>query len=321
MYFRFILPSAALLFAASCSPIASSSRPETAPEAAEPAPETAGDTPRFETPALFRSMFPAWFEPAEPFRVIGNVYFVGSEGLGIFLIQTPDGHILIDGGLPENAPMALASIRALGFDPADVKILLNTHAHFDHSGGLAELKSVTGAPLYASEGDRSALEGGFYLGSEDEHTVDAPPVTVDKVIADGDTVSLGGTTLTARITPGHTRGCTSWWLTVEEADQPYDVLIFCSATVAANRLVPNPQYEGIVDDYRRTFDITKDWAPDVFLANHPEFSGMWQARARQADGDALAFIDNTAFPAFIRRMGNEFEDKLAAQQADAGSGN
>jgi len=289
-----------------------------APPAVQAPAEAQPEGRTWSTPDAIREMFPTWLEPAEPFRVIGNIYYIGSKGLGLYLVTTPDGDILIDGGLPENADMALASIRKLGFDPADVKILLNTHAHFDHSGGLARLKQVTGAPFYASEGDRSALEGGFYLGSEDLHEVDAPPVKVDHVIADGETVSLGGTTLTARITPGHTRGCTSWWLTVEEAGKPYDVLLFCSATVAANRLAPDPQYDGIVDDYRHTFEITKDWKPDVFLANHPEFSGLWKARARQEAGDLLAFVDDTAFPAYIQAMQADFEKQLAKQQAAAG---
>lgn len=306
---RTVLPAFALL-AAACTPAAPAD-PQTAPEAPETEAAAAPDTVSDAMAAMYRS----WLEPAEPFRVIGNVYYVGSRGLGMYLIDTSDGLIVLDGGLPQNADMVLASIRQLGFDPADVKILLNSHAHFDHSGGLAKIKDVTGAEFIASEGDRSALEGGFYLGSEDDHDLDAPPVQVDRIIADGGTVSLGGTVLTARITPGHTRGCTSWRLSVEEAGAPYDVLFFCSATVAANRLAPDPQYEGIVDDYQHTFDITKDWQPDVFLANHPDFSGLWQARARQVDGDTLAFADREKFPAFMARMRSDFEKTLAAQTA------
>lgn len=308
---RTILPAFALM-AAACAPAAPAD-PQTAPEAPETEAAAAPDAVSDAMAAMYRS----WLEPAESFRVLGNVYYVGSRGLGMYLIDTSDGLIVLDGGLPQNADQVLEGIRQLGFDPADVKILLNSHAHFDHSGGLAKLKDVTGAELIASEGDRSALEGGFYLGSEDDHDLDAPPVKVDRIIADGDTVSLGGTVLTARITPGHTRGCTSWWLTTEDGSAAYDVLFFCSATVAANRLSPDPQYAGIVDDYRRTFDITKDWQPDVFLANHPDFSGLWQARARQVDGDTLAFVDREKFPAFIARMQADFEKTLAAQTAAA----
>lgn len=298
------LPLAALLFAA-CT------QEPSAPAAANELSAAESEAPEDPLAAMYRS----WVEPAEPFRIIGNVWFVGSKGLGMYLIDTGDGLIVLDGGLPQNADMVLASIRQLGFAPADVKILLNSHAHFDHSGGLAKLKEVTGARLIATEKDQSALEGGFYLGSEDDHSMDAPPVTVDANIADGETVSLGDTTLTAKLTPGHTRGCTSWWMTVEEAGAPYEVLFFCSATVAANRLAPDPQYEGIVADYQHTFEITKDWTPDVFLTNHPEFAGLWQARARQVAGDPLAFVDRTTFPAYISGLKTDFEAKLTEQSA------
>ncbi len=263
-----------------------------------------------------RASVPAWFEPFDPFRIIGPVHYVGSRGLGMFFIPTDEGHILIDGGIPENAPMIAENIRTLGYAPEDIRILLNTHAHFDHSGGLAEMKALSGAQLIASEGDRSALEGGFYLGFEDNAAFDAPPVAVDRVIGDGETVSLGGITLTANVTPGHTRGCTSWTLTVEEAGTDYDVLIFCSASVALNRLVREPQYPGIVEDYRKTFRITHDWRPDVFLSNHAEFFAMEAKRARQIGGDALAFVDPDAFPPFIAKAKNDFKSDLKRQQAE-----
>ncbi|MCI5048123.1 MAG: subclass B3 metallo-beta-lactamase [Aquisalinus sp.] len=263
----------------------------------------------------FRTLQPTWFQAAEPFRVIGDLHFVGVQGLAIYFIPTPDGHILIDGGTPQNAPLIIQSIRDLGYDPREIKILLNTHAHFDHSGGLAAMKEMSGAELIASEGDRSALESGYYLGYEDVPWLSAPPVIVDKVIADEETVTLGDVTLTAHMTPGHTRGCTSWSLTVEEAGQPYEVLIFCSATVALNRLEAPPQYEGINADYRYTFEKVGNWVPDVFLANHPGFFGMKEKRARQVDGDALAFVDETEFPVFIDRMEEWFDAALAKQRA------
>lgn len=304
----FLLTSALMAGLAACSEKAATPEPERfIAEQAEPVAPANTDVAPGEP---FSDLYLSWIEPAEPFRVIGNVYFVGTTGLGMYLIDTGAGLIVLDGGLERNADMVLSSIRALGFDPADVKILLNTHAHLDHSGGLARIKEVTGAKLIASKEDQSALEGGFYLGSEDNHSLDAPPVNVDANIADGETVSLGNTTLTARLTPGHTRGCTSWWMTVEENGTPYEVLFFCSATVAANRLAPDPQYEGIVADYRHTFEITKDWTPDVFLANHPEFTGLWQTRTQQLAGDKLAFVDRTIFPAYISELETDFTLKL-----------
>jgi len=265
----------------------------------------------------WRKIFPSWYTPVTPYRIIGSgkagIYYVGTEGLGIYFIPTSAGHIVIDGGMPGEGQYVADAIRKLGFDPKDIKILLNSHAHLDHSGGLAELKALTGAQMIASEGDRSALEGGFYLGSEEDSGVNAPPVQVDRIIADGETLTLGDVTLTAHITPGHSRGCTSWTMPVEQGSQTYQALFFCSATVAANRLVGPPQYEGIVDDYRRTFAMTKNWKPDVFLTNHPEFSGMMEKRERQQAGDPLAFVDRTGFPAMMAKLEQAFEAAMQKQ--------
>jgi metallo-beta-lactamase class B len=266
--------------------------------------------------AAFAQGWPAaWTTPTPGFRIIDNVYWVGTDGLASYLITTPKGHILIDAGVREDAPLIEKNIAALGFKLTDVKILLNSHAHFDHSGGLAQIKKDSGATLIASAGDRSALEGGFYLGSESNHAFDAPPVKVDAEIADGQTVSLGGVTLTAHLTPGHTRGCTSYGLTVHDGARALNALVFCSATVAANRLVGRPQYPGIVDDYRKTFAVARALRVDVFLAPHPEFFSMAQKRVRMAAGAPNPFIDPTEFPAFIDRAEADFNRQLAAQEA------
>lgn len=265
----------------------------------------------------WRQNFPTWYAPVTPYRIIGSgktgIYYVGTEGLGIYFIPTSAGHIVIDGGMPGEGAYVADAIRKLGFDPKDIRILLNSHAHLDHSGGLAELKALTGAQMIASEGDRSALEGGFYLGSEDQPALNAPPVQVDRTIADGETLTLGDVTLTAHITPGHSRGCTSWTMPVEQGGKTYQALFFCSATVAANRLVGPPQYEGIVDDYRKTFAMTRDWRPDIFLANHPEFAGMPAKRERQQAGDPLAFVDREGFPAMMAKLEQAFEAALEKQ--------
>ncbi len=260
--------------------------------------------------AFIREDVPAWLEPQAPFQIVDNLYYVGSKGLAVYLITGEYGHILIDGGLPETAPMVLGNITALGFQPSDVSLLLNTHAHADHAGGLAALKAATGAMLYASGGDRSALEGGFYLGSEDQTALRFPPVKVDEEIYDGTLIHRGDMFLVANMTPGHSRGCTSWTLNVSDGDKELDVLIFCSATVAANRLSGPPQYEGIVEDYRATFAKITQWRPDIFLANHPEFFGMAQKRAAQLAGDRAAFVDVEAFPSLSARLQSEFEAAL-----------
>lgn len=264
-------------------------------------------------PSPWAASNPDWVERIEPFRVTGEIYYVGTRGLSSFLIATPYGHFLIDGGLPENAGVIAQNIKSLGFDVKDVKFLLNSHAHFDHSGGLAALKKMTGATLVSSEGDRWALESGLVPGSQDDPKFAAPPVKVDRTIGDAQSLTLGDVTLTAHLTPGHTKGCTSW--TMNSAGK--DVLFFCSATVAANRLAGPPQYDGIVDDYRATFAKAKNWRPDVFLSNHPGVFAMEEKRARLAAGDKDAFVDAQGFPAMMEKLEVAFEKALAEQTAKA----
>ncbi len=267
------------------------------------------------TPASAQTQRERWNEPSEAFRIIDNVYYVGTGGLGSYLITTPQGHFLIDGALPESVPQIEQHIKALGFKLTDVKYLLNSHAHYDHSGGLQQLKKDTGATFAAMDGDVSALEGGFYLGSESNKSLSAPPVKADRVLHDGDTLTLGGISLKANLTPGHTRGCTSWSMTVHDNGKPYEALIFCSATVAANRLVGPPQYPGIVADYRKTFAKAKTMKVDVFLAPHPEFFDLAGKRAKQKGGaTANPFIDPGAFQPFMKALEAAFDRDLKAQE-------
>ena len=286
------------------------------------APATGDAVPRLSLAALAEAEPPSsiptqreiWNRPAEPFHVIGNVYYVGTKGLSSWLIDTSKGLILIDGALPESAPQIEQHIVALGFKLKDVKILLNSHAHFDHSGGLAQLKRDTGAILIASAGDKVSLETGTYLGSEDVHAFDAPPVKVDRVVADGGTVTLGTTVLTAHLTPGHTRGCTTYTLSVIEYAVGHGVIFFCSASVAANRLAPKEQYPGIVADYRSTFYTAENMGADVFLAPHQEFFHLWEKRARMAAGAPNPFVDPNELQTFIAAAKAAFEKELARQQ-------
>ena len=257
-----------------------------------------------------------WNSPGEAFKIIDNTYYVGTGGIGVYLITTPQGHFLIDGALQESVPQIEGHIKELGFKLTDVKYLLTSHAHLDHTGGLAQLKKDTGATMISSEGDWSALESGAYLGSESNHSLNSVPVKVDRTIADGGALTLGGVTLKANITPGHTRGCTSWGWQVKEGGKSYDVLDFCSATVAANRLVGPPQYPGIVTDYERTFVKVRKMHVDVFLAPHPEFYDEAAKRAKQKAGaSANPFIDPTEFGPFIDKAEADFKKQLAAQEA------
>lgn len=248
----------------------------------------------------------AWNQPMKPFRVIGNVYYVGVSGVSSFLITTPKGLILLDGGLPESAPLIEKNIAALGFKLSDVKYLLNSHAHFDHSGGLAELKRLSGAQLVASRRDSNALTE----GKDNSY----PPVKVDRAIDDQATVQLGDVTLTAHLTPGHTRGCTTWTTLVSENGKTYNVMFFCSTTVAGNRLVNNTEYPQIVSDYRQSFTKLKKLSCDVFLAPHGEFFHLAEKQKKISAGGPNPFIDPTEFSAFIKQSEQDFERELKEQQ-------
>ena len=266
---------------------------------------------------LLAAMKVKWNTPTEPFKMIGNVYYVGTDGLASYLITSPQGHILVDTVMPESTAQIKASIEKLGFKIGDIKYLLNTHAHIDHTGGLAEMKQASGAQLVAGEADRPLLEGGYYPGAQEETALAFPPVKVDRTVHEGDTVTSGDVTLTAHETPGHSPGCTSWTFTVKDGDASRSVLIFCSATVALNRLVPNPTYLGIVDDYRKTFARAKEMKPDVLLAPHPEMYNMPEKRAKIADGAPNPFVSPGEFNAYAAKLEKAFEDSLAKQTAAA----
>lgn len=256
----------------------------------------------------------AWNKPQQPFHIIGNLYYVGMAGVSAFLIKTDDGLILTDGALPESAPAIEQHIKALGFRLSDVKILLNSHAHFDHSGGLAQLKKDTGAALYASRQDTPVLESG-HIAFGPASKADAPPVHVDHQIVDGQTVSLGGVTLTAHVTPGHTQGCTSWSMPLKDGGKTYDVLFFCSISVAGNPLVHNSAYPAIADDYRASFAKLAKLHADIFLAPHGEQFGLAGKLAKMTPGAPNPFIDPGEKDRFLAAMRADFDAQLAKQTA------
>lgn len=261
----------------------------------------------------------SWTAPTEPFKVADNLYYVGTEGLSAWLLTSAKGHVLIDGAMPTSGGPILASIQKLGFKPSDVKVILNTHAHFDHSGGLAELKTATGAKLAASRGDVPALESGKYIGSEDVAAFDTPPVKVDRVLKDGEKVSVGPITLTAHVTPGHTKGCTTWTFPLKVDGQVRQALLYCSTSVAANRLVSKtkgPQYPGIVADYETSFAKLKTMKADVFLAPHAEQMGLAAKRAKLAQGGPNPFVNPAELPAVVAASEKAFRADLARQQQE-----
>ncbi len=254
-----------------------------------------------------------WNEPFEPFTIIDNIHYVGTQGVSAFLITTPKGHILIDGILAQSVPQIIANIRALGFNVRDVKYLLNSHAHIDHAGGLAGLQRASGAKMLASAADRPTLEAGA-IGFGPTKDMPFPPIRVDRVIGDDDTVTLGGVTLIAHLTPGHTAGCTSWSMAVRGADgRPHIAFFHCSATVAGQSLVPE-SWPGMIAAYRATFAKVRAFKADVFLAPHENFFDLKGKRARQLAGDANAFVDANALQIFNDEMERAFDDELERQR-------
>ncbi|HEY4076391.1 MAG TPA: subclass B3 metallo-beta-lactamase [Rhizomicrobium sp.] len=273
----------------------------------------AGITPAFAQDPFSQTRID-WNKPYKPFRVIANVYYVGMAGVSAFLIVTPKGDILTDGGLPESAPQIEKNIQALGFKLRDVKILLNSHAHFDHAGGLAKLKADTGAHLYASAQDRPFLESGHITFGPSIATP-FPPVKVDHVVADGDTVSLGGVTLTANITPGHTPGCTTWTMPLTDAGTRHKMMFFCSISVAGNPLTGSAAYPAITDDYKKSFARLDKMDADVFLAPHGGQFGLDAKVAKMKPGAPNPFVDAGELRRFLREARKDYDAELAKQFA------
>jgi len=245
-------------------------------------------------------------QPVAPFHIIGNIYYVGASDITSYLIVTPQGDILLDGGFVETAPQIEANIRTLGFKLADVKILLNSHEHLDHAGGLAELKRLTGAHLVAMAEEVPALESGASF----------PAVTPDRVIHDGDTIKLGGVTMTAHLTPGHTRGCTTWTMVTKDAGNSYNVVFVGSASVLPNyKLIDRPgdpaTYPGIEADYEKTFRVLKSLPCDVFLGAHGSFYSLAQKReVMLTNPPQNPFIDPWGYRAYITRAEAAFQAEL-----------
>lgn len=254
-----------------------------------------------------------WNQPAAPFRIVDNVYYVGTSGLAAYLVTGRRGHVLIDGGLPESAPLIAANVERLGFNLKDVRYLLINHAHFDHAGGLAQLKRRTGARLVANGAEKRDLESGSTRGRPElDHF---PPVRIDRAIRDGEELRLGDIQLRAVLTPGHTRGCTSWLLTSPKSS----VLFACSLTVAGQNLIDDPTYPAAAADFRRTFQKLRAIKADTFLNFHPDFFDLDEKRARQLSGNEDAFIDSSELARQVRRAEQGFAEELSRQRQAKGT--
>lgn len=256
----------------------------------------------------------SWNQPVAPFRIAANIYYVGASDITSYLITTPKGHILIDSGFPETVPQIKANIAALGFKLTDVKIILNSHAHFDHAGGIAELKRLTGAKFYASEKDLPLFQAG---GLGDPNYGDRFPfeaVTPDATFKDGKKIKLGGTTLTANITSGHTPGCTTWTTTALDNKIKYNVIFVCSTSAPGYKLIDNPKYRNIISDYNATFERLKKLPVDIFLASHGNAYDLETKIAKLKAGGPNPFVDPEGYRAYLKQSEENFRKSLAVQR-------
>ncbi len=255
-----------------------------------------------------------WDDPFPPHRIADNLYYVGSKGLSTYLITTPQGSILINSSFERTVPIIRANVEKLGFKLTDVKIVLASHAHGDHVAGNALMKELSGAQVYAMQGDEQVISSGgagqyFYKERW-------KPCKVSRVLKDGETVTLGGISLTAHLTPGHTRGCTTWTMKARDAGKIYDVVIVGSPNVNTGfQLVGNKDYPEIAADFARTFQVLKSLPCDIFLGAHGSYYGMEEKYARlQKDSKTNPFVDPEGYRAYIRDREQAYLDTLAKQK-------
>ncbi len=264
-----------------------------------------------------RNLFDSWKAPVPPRHLGGNLYYVGASGVSAWLITTPEGHILLDTGFEETVPIILRSVEQLGFKPTDINLILSSHAHIDHTGGHALMKRIIGADVVASAADARVLESG---GAEDfltwpKDTLLYAPVKVDRIIADREVVSLGGVNLTAHLTPGHTRGATTWTMELAEDGRTYHVVFFSSATINdGTRLLNNPRYPEIATDLEASFARFKSLPCDIFLAPHGGQFAMADKFAGLERGEGLkALVDPEGWKRLIVDAEKAFRDQLAKE--------
>jgi metallo-beta-lactamase class B len=263
---------------------------------------------------------PSWTEPFPPHHVIGNVYYVGSKGLAAYLITTPKGNILINSNLESSVPAIRESVEKLGFKFSDTKILLISHAHWDHCAGSAGIKGATGAQYMVMDADVHDIETG---GKENFHYGGSPatyykPAKVDRVLHDGDEVQLGGVTLVAHLTPGHTKGCTTWTLKVVDGGKAYNVVIVGSPNVNAGyKLVNNTRYPNIAKDYEHTFAVLKALPCDIFLGAHGDYYKLAEKYLRRNAGGANPFIDPEGYREYVANREAAFRAELSKQSQGA----
>jgi metallo-beta-lactamase class B len=261
-------------------------------------------------------------QPFPAYRVMGNIYYVGASDITSYLITTPAGHILINSGYEDTPPIIRDGILKLGFKLQDVKIILNGQAHFDHVAGQAEMQRLTGAKVYSSERDAKVIESGGKADPRWGREFTSPLVKVDHIVRDLEEVTLGGVTLVAHMTPGHSIGCTTWSLRVSEGGKVYDVVVVGGTTINPGvELVRHPTYPGIADDYAKAFRVLRALKCDVFLGAHGGYYGMAEKYQKMKGGaETNPFIDPDGYRAFVDRAEKVYLEQLARERGEAGAG-
>jgi metallo-beta-lactamase class B len=276
------------------------------------------DVPPSTAQKLASFQTPGWTADFPPFRIVGNLYYVGSEDLAAYLLVTPKGLILINSNLESSVPQIRKSVETLGFKFSDVKILLISHAHIDHCAGSAGIIAQTHAKYYVMDADVSVVETGgktdFEYGADKD--MQFPPAHVDRTLHDGDTVSLGGTTLTAHLTAGHTKGTTTWTFDEVVDGRSLHVVIVGSPNVNSTyKLVSNKQYPKIADDFKKQFQVLNALPCDIFLGAHGGYFDLATKYPKWKKGDRNAFVDPAGYKSWIADRQRAFEANLARQQA------
>jgi metallo-beta-lactamase class B len=264
------------------------------------------------------SKYLKWEEPTEPLKIVGPLYFVGTKGLSAWLFATPEGHILLNTGMPSSGPMIVESIRTLGFKAEDIKIIINGHAHSDHAGAFTYMKQVSGAQIAIMKEDVQAIEDGgkddFHYGT-DWQIMGFPPVRVDRVLRHGDTVRRGEVLLTALHTPGHTRGSTTWVTQLVDGGRAYTVVFPDGGGFNPGyRVAQDPSYPGINDDYRRTLHTWEMLKPDIWAGHHTEYFNLEGKRKRAETEGVNAWVDPEGYRRFVAGKRRAFEDEVDAER-------
>ncbi len=267
-------------------------------------------------PVLFletASKLLGWNEPAEPMKIVGPIYFVGTKGLGVYLITSSEGHILVYTGMPPSGPMIEASIRKLGFKPEDIKILLTGHAHIDHAGGHAYIKKISGAQVVMMDAEKDLIESGgkldFHYGNYKEFHFD--PVKVDRVIQDSDVIKLGDIAMTALNTPGHTKGGTTWVMNAADNGKIYNVVFPDGTSINPGyRVIKDPSYPGIENNFRNTLHTLEMLKPDIWLSSHTDFFNFEEKHKRAASEGVNAWVDPEGYRLRIAGERVKFEAEI-----------